>query len=191
MTDPFTVRDFLPEDREDVRRICRETCDDPFLLKNEDVLFGKYADYYMNEEPELICILADRDGRAQGYILCSADPDQYISRWRETYLSEISGHGPVNMLLQYHTLWEVRHMEKKGYPAHLHIDISPAYQHAGGGTLLVDTLREKLRKRGIPGLYLGCGEANAKGMHFYRHYGFSAHHRYAGRTVFTIKTERM
>ena len=191
MTDSLTVRDFRPEDREDIRRICRETCSDPFLLKNEDVLFGKYADYYMNEEPELICILADQNGRAQGYILCSADPDLYISRWRESYLPAIRGHGPVNMLLQVHTMWEVRHMAKKGYSAHLHIDISPAYQHAGGGTLLTDALRKKLRSRGISGLYLGCAEANAAGMRFYRHYGFSVHHRYPGGTVFTIKTERM
>lgn len=190
MTDAvLSVRDFLSRDIDDVRRICRETCSDPFLLENEDVLYAKYADYYMFEEPEHICILADENGRAQGYVICSADPEKYRRCWKETYMDKIKGHGPVCTLFQLHTLLETRYMAKKGFPAHLHIDISPAFQHCGGGTMLVDALRRNLSAEGIPGVYLGCAEANTVGMNFYRKYGFRVSHRYAGRTVFTIRTD--
>lgn len=190
MTDnKIKIRDFLPGDVEDVRRICRETCSDSFLLENTDVLYSKYADYYMFEEPEHICILADENDRAQGYVICSADPEKFRRRWKETYMSRIRGHGPVNTLFQYHTLLETRYMAKRGYPAHLHIDISPGFQHCGGGTRLIDALRKKLRVEGINGVYLGCAEANRVGMSFYRKYGFQVSHRYAGRTVFVIGTD--
>lgn len=190
MTDAaLSVRGFLPRDIEDVRRICRETCSDPFLLANEEVLYAKYADYYMFEEPEQICILADDSGRAQGYVLCSADPEKFRQRWKDDYMKRICGFGAVSSLMQRHTLLETRVMAKKGYPAHLHIDISPSFQHCGGGTMLVDALRQKLAAEGIPGVYLGCAEANVVGMSFYRRYGFKVSHRYAGRTVFVIGTD--
>lgn len=190
MTEKLTVRPFEPKDTEDIHRICRETCSDSFLLANETVLYTKYADYYMQEEPEHLFVLADGADRAQGYVLCAADPEKYISLWKKKYLPRLRGFGHGCILLQYYTLFEVKRMAGKGYPAHLHIDISPEYQHAGGGTQLIHALRDRLRDDGVPGLYLGCSASNAVGTAFYTKYGFSVDHRFPGGRIFVIGTER-
>ena len=185
MTDRhLMVRPFRKEDTEDIRRICRETCSDSFLLEHEKVLYTKYADYYMTEEPENICILAGEDGRAQGYVLCSSDPEKYLRCWREIYLPRLRGFGLKCTLFQLYTMHEVKTMAAKGFPAHLHIDISPSFQRCGGGSALLDALGEKLTTGGIPGVYLGCASSNKAGTTFYKKYGFEIDHRFPGGKVF-------
>nr|WSW67644.1 GNAT family N-acetyltransferase [Streptomyces sp. NBC_00995] len=58
------------------------------------------------------------------------------------------------------------------YPAHLHIDLLPEAQGGGNGARLIHTLLGALRSRGVRGVHLGVGKANAGAVGFYRHLGF-------------------
>jgi ribosomal protein S18 acetylase RimI-like enzyme len=58
------------------------------------------------------------------------------------------------------------------YPAHFHIDLLPEAQGDGNGRRLVTTVLDALRDRGVPGVHLGVGAANANALGFYDHVGF-------------------
>ncbi|MEU9202095.1 GNAT family N-acetyltransferase [Streptomyces sp. NPDC048332] len=58
------------------------------------------------------------------------------------------------------------------YPAHLHIDLLPEAQGGGSGSRLIHTLLGALRSRGVRGVHLGVGKANAGAVGFYRYLGF-------------------
>ena len=181
------VRKYTPADKEALRQICRDTCSDEKLLAADNYLCTKYSDFYTETCPEHIRVLADEGDTARGYILCCPDWRQYRKAWRETYLRRIRGCGFVYKHLQYHSMWEIRHMGRRGYPAHLHIDIDPGFQRSGGGTAMMDALFGQLREEGVEGIYLGCGLDNEVGNSFYRHYGFTLYKKAIGRNIYTFK----
>lgn len=182
------VRAYREEDRPELERVCLETCEDPSLRARTELLYLKYLDYFVAEEPEHVFVLADETDRAQGYILCCARSGHFREKWNRDYFPKLKPYGRWERLLQRHTLLETRLMAALRYPAHMHIDISPAFQRGGGGRALLGALCEKLRDEGVEGLYLGCGESNAAGNAFYRKNGFRLHHRYGGRNVYVLKT---
>jgi ribosomal protein S18 acetylase RimI-like enzyme len=59
------------------------------------------------------------------------------------------------------------------YPAHLHINILPEYQHSGTGALLVEALENYLKNKGIRGLHLHTSNHNIKALPFYKKRGYS------------------
>ena len=181
------IRKFRPEDAEAIRGICLATCTDPWLRENQNVLYTKYADYYVTEEPGNIFVAEDESGRVCGYILCSSDPAGYLRAWKETYGPRIAGSGLRGSGLQAFTELQVRRLARKGYSAHLHIDILEDCQRQGVGTKLVNALCEELRTRGTDGLYLGCSAGNAVGNAFYRKYGFRLIEKVPGCNMYGLK----
>lgn len=167
------IRPYEASDFQAVRDICLVTCHDPFLLANTDVLWTKYADYYTLKEPGNIFVAEADDGTVKGYILCCTDPDLYWETWKKEYRPVLKGKGFMANALQRFTEWEIGRMKKKGYSAHLHIDLHPDIQRQGVGTRLMDALLAHLREQGTDGIYLGCSADNAPGNAFYRKYGFS------------------
>ena len=62
------VRKYEAKDREDIRNVCKVTAGE-FFQKNEKRLEAAavlYNDYYSDNEPENIFVLADEDDRAVG-----------------------------------------------------------------------------------------------------------------------------
>jgi GNAT superfamily N-acetyltransferase len=58
------------------------------------------------------------------------------------------------------------------YPAHLHIDLLPAYQRSGHGRKMIVTLLGALHDAGAPGAHLGVLAANTPARAFYHRVGF-------------------
>ncbi len=58
------------------------------------------------------------------------------------------------------------------YPAHFHIDISPAMQGQKLGHELIKTFTDALRTAGIKGVHLGVGGENQRAVNFYKKEGF-------------------
>lgn len=184
----MNVRPYEPRDREDVRRICRETCSDEYLLAHDNVLCTRYADYYTEQEAAHCFVLTDENDRAQGYILCCPDAYRFVRNWRREYFKRIR-ESLLYTLLTAHTLREVRRMARRGYSAHLHIDISPAFQRSGGGHALVNALLGHLKAEGVGGVYLGCGRENRVGNAFYRKCGFTLIKHGAFANIYTMKAK--
>jgi ribosomal protein S18 acetylase RimI-like enzyme len=57
------------------------------------------------------------------------------------------------------------------YPAHLHINLMPAYQRQGLGAKLIAALFEALENRGCPGVHLVVGRENSDAIAFYQKQG--------------------
>jgi ribosomal protein S18 acetylase RimI-like enzyme len=64
--------------------------------------------------------------------------------------------------------------EVTDYPAHLHIDLLPAYQRAGHGRALMDRLLTTLADRGVPAIHLTMLTTNTPARAFYDRLNF--HH---------------
>lgn len=137
---------------------------------------------YLRYAPDLAWVLA-RPGRpASGYVLGVADTvsfEQTLEReWWPALRARRSG-APVREGSPdaFARKWIDRPPTAPAevaaaYPAHLHIDLLPEAQGGGNGSRLIHTLLGALRTRGVRGVHLGVGKANAGAVGFYRHLGF-------------------
>ena len=63
--------------------------------------------------------------------------------------------------------------ELAGHPAHLHIDVLPAYQGRGFGRLLIRHLLASLSDAGVHAVHLGMVPGNVAARAFYERLGFT------------------
>ena len=165
------IRKYKTTDREAVQYVCLATSVGTSApMKLTRYILAMYCNYYIDNEPENCFVLADDTDRAVGYIICSSDFYKFASGYKNNYLHEIRCTGIWNTIVARGEI-AVHSLFKKSYPAHLHIDILPEYQHMGFGTRLTDTLMEHLKSSGCKGLHLICDTGNTDGVNFYKKYG--------------------
>lgn len=170
----MNVRAYEHNDAQDFRNICLRTAGDTVPTGNKaDFITALYCDYYIKNEPQNCIALTDDNDKAVGYIICSENYGFYKKHMKST-LKRITETGISNYLF---ALGEVigHGLYSKHFPAHLHIDILPAYQHCGGGTMLMNALKSNLREKGINSIHLMVNADNKKAVAFYRKNGFSVH----------------
>lgn len=182
------IRPYENKDFDDVRLICVATAS--FRVRNESkrmFLLKMYCDYYIECEPENCFVAVDVDAEGNekvvGYTLCAIDCEAYAKRFFDKYLPKIKSYSKFNA---YFARTEVLLYGKFAsfFPAHMHIDILPAYQKQGIGTKLIDTLKEHLREKGVKGVMLIAGKKNDGAKIFYKKNDFSFIENIAGNTVF-------
>jgi ribosomal protein S18 acetylase RimI-like enzyme len=179
------VRRYEPRDRGAVYEICIRTAhlggDAHGVYQDPDVLPEIFAGPYLEFEPNLAFVAADGD-RPIGYIIATADTPAFVERFRRDWLPRISGRYPPGsadpqtpdeiMVHLLHTPERMMVAEVADYPAHLHVDLLPAYQRAGHGRALMDALTAELRSRGVPALHLCMLTENRAARAFYDRIGF-------------------
>ena len=172
------VRPYQRKDFDRVRLICIATAD--VRAHNEvrrQFILKTYCDYYLEVEPGNCFVAADvndetGDETVIGYVLCAENCELYAQKFIGTYVPKIKELGKFNALTaRSEAIVYGRHAAF--FPAHLHIDILPDYQHQGIGTRLMDALTEHLREKKVKGVMLIVGRKNTKGINFYKKYGFS------------------
>ncbi|WP_255368568.1 N-acetyltransferase [Agromyces sp. CF514] len=187
---PF-IRSYQATDRDDVARICTLTAaggGDASGVYSDDLLMPEvFALPYVTYEPDLAFIVDDGAGRAVGYILGVADTAAFVDWWnREWTPGFVARHpepGPATGREPKFTEQELLDSGRKpermliaeldAYPAHLHIDLLPELQGQGFGRGLIDTLRDALAERGVPGLHLSMDPGNVNARAFYDRLGFA------------------
>ncbi|MGN9758909.1 GNAT family N-acetyltransferase [Streptomyces sp. SD31] len=195
MTPVTRVRRYRPEDRDAVEDICVRTAheggDSRPHYEDPGIFPTTFALPYVVLEPDLAFVLDDGTGRAVGYILGTADTPRFVEDFRTKWLpsaaerypepsgpSEPSGssvppstpdetmirllHHPERMLVP----------ELAAYPAHLHIDLLPAWQGRGHGRTLMRTLLRALQDKGVAAVHLSMVTANTPARAFYDRLGF-------------------
>lgn len=180
------VRPYRPEDREAVADICVRTAheggdsrphyDDPGIFP------ATFALPYVALEPDLAFVLDDGHGRAVGYVLGAADTPRFVAAFRATWLPSVTHRhpepsGPPSTPDEeiVHLLHHPERMlvpEVAAYPAHLHIDLLPAWQGRGHGRALMRTLLQALQDKGVPAVHLSMVTANTPARAFYDRLGF-------------------
>ncbi|GAA1807731.1 hypothetical protein GCM10009682_31950 [Luedemannella flava] len=125
-------------------------------------------------------------GGIVGYVLGTADTARFAGRFREEWLPLVadkyplvaSGAGGRPANPDERMADNLHHPERMvipalaPWPAHLHIDILPAYQRRGLGRQLIAAFLAALREAGVPAVHLGMATANVKARAFYDRVGF-------------------
>ncbi len=182
------IRNLRADDKEALREICYITSRGFESDRAKQALYLMYCDYYVEHARDTSFVAVDENDKPIGYVFCAPNYDEYVRVFGEEYADRLKRVSPVRYL--FHAI-NARSESKvsKEYPAHLHIDILPSAQRLGIGTRLMDRLFERLGERGVVGVYLCCGAGNAKGVAFYRKYGFAEYAHKLGTIIFTHKIE--
>lgn len=164
------IRKIRESDRENLRTVCHETATAPSLAKSKELVCLLYCDSYLDHEAEHCFALTDDNDNAVGYILCAVDQTKFEEdyepyRQKAKKISFIDAVGQVIENKMFRRLFAE-------YPAHLHVDILPAYQGNGNGTKLIKTLEEHLKEIGVKAVRLSVGTGNVRAQKFYEKNGY-------------------
>lgn len=131
-----------------------------------------YNRCYTRTERDFCFVAADAADCAKGYILCAPDLARYRAAFAERELKEIRR---LSIFRAIHARGALRMQAPfaNEYPAHLHIDLLPEIQSRGIGSQLMQTLKEKLAKSGVPGIFLCVSSDNTRAVAFYKKHGFT------------------
>ena len=189
MTSP-AIRRYRPEDSDAVFDICLRTGnaggDARELYQDRDLLPDLFAAPYLTLEPDLAFVLDD-GGRAVGYVLGTSDTERFVRDLREKWLPTVAERHPLPggepgspdaLMTEFlHHPESMIRPELADYPAHLHIDLLPAYQGRGLGRALLTTLFAALADAGAERVHLVMSSVNTGARAFYDRMGF---HEIAG-----------
>ncbi len=168
-----TIRPYDKKDFRFVQDICMQTSwmKDDITPISRAYMCAMYCDYYLDNQSQF-CFVAEDDGNVIGYILCSADCDDYMEKMQQLYLPLVRKLSSKDYM-RFSTLQKIEQRYiHAGYTAHLHIDILPEYQCQGIGTKLIQQLTAKLKETCVEGLYLVCSAKNQLARAFYEKRGF-------------------
>lgn len=180
------VRPYRPSDLPAVYDICVRTADageDARGKYSSDALMGDlFAAPYVRLCPDLAFVLDD-GGTAVGYVVGTADTEDFVRRWTTEWQPEFAARYPrpsdpsgdpeqEMVALGY---WPERMLvaELAAHPAHLHIDVLPPFQRQGHGRRLIDAFLAAAARAGAPAAHLGMLTVNVKARAFYDRLGFT------------------
>lgn len=188
----FTIRKYLPGDRDRVRWIC---CETGFLGKPQEAVFegrNEFADlwskYWTDMEPQN-AFVAEVEGRVEGYLLGCLDTDRQEKIWQKVILPEVGrkmlrpawwkhrkNRKFIRAMVRSHWRKEFKAPMKKiiaDCPAHLHTNIGdPSLRGQGIGKALMLAYFDYLKDNGIRGVHLGTTSHNREAVPFYEYLGF-------------------
>lgn len=185
---PGTIRPFEPKDKCALFHIAAETAffgapietflDDRRLFNN--IFYRYYTDF----EPEHAWI-AETDGQVVGFLTgCIDSRQQGKTVWRRLLpdlLTEIArgqyriGRKTMRYALQLGlgTLRsEIPAADADQYPAHLHINLDPAYRGRSLGRRLMEAYLDQLAELKVPGVHLHTTNINRAACTLYERMGF-------------------
>jgi ribosomal protein S18 acetylase RimI-like enzyme len=153
---------------------------------SDDLMPDLFAGPYVVLEPDFAFVLDDGD-RAVGYVVGTPDTAGFVRAYRERWIPRLADRYPVppspavsleDSMLALH--YRPERMLRPGlslypalYPAHLHIDVLPPFQHAGYGRGLMETFFAAVARAGAAGVHIAVMASNVAALGFYDHLGFT------------------
>lgn len=183
----MTIRNYKPKDKERLRYICKETAWDSYKadenrLESVPIMFN---DYFTEQEPEFAFVLADDNDLPAGYIICSANYDNFVNSMKTVYTERLYAVAPDEVSFLNNFLSSLEKI--KDHPVHFHIDILPDFQRQGWGRKLMQKLWNKLKSENIDYLSGCCISRNSDGYKAYMKLGFEEIYDYGNNIVSIIK----
>jgi ribosomal protein S18 acetylase RimI-like enzyme len=183
MPEGVFVRQGQQGDRAALFDICLRTADtgaDATALYSDPDYPGQvWSVPYLELAPQH-CFVLDSGGEAVGYVVGAADTMAFEARlereWWPALRSRYADRQPAAPF-DGKVLDAIRTPESEAelaqrYPAHLHINLLPAFQSGGWGRKLIEVELDSLRRAGAPAVFLGVGITNTRAIGFYAHVGF-------------------
>ena len=180
-----TIRAYRGSDLAAVYDICVRTAaaggDARGVYSSDDLMPDLFAGPYVHLEPDLAFVL-DAGTGAVGYVVGTADTAAFVRAYRRVWLPRHAERYPVppssprtseeEMIALHHRPERMLLTELADYPAHLHVDLLPAYQGAGHGRALIATFLAAAARAGAPAVHVGMVTANTRARGFYDRLGF-------------------
>ncbi|MEA4962352.1 GNAT family N-acetyltransferase [Lutispora sp.] len=185
------IRRYSSRDKKRIIDICYKTGymgEDltPLNLFNDRNLFAQlFCLYYLRYEADN-CFVAALNDEAVGYIIGATNTK------RQRICFALLAAAPILLRSLFYTSWKYpesfkafMHFVSNGdlssepeklnanYPAHLHINILPEYQHLGIGSSLLKAFEKEMAKKNIRGIHLKTSNKNGKAIPFYIKNGYS------------------
>jgi ribosomal protein S18 acetylase RimI-like enzyme len=182
------IRPYRASDLDAVYDVCVRTADagaDARGRYRSDRLMGDiFAAPYVTAEPALAHVLDDGTGTCVGYVLGTSDTPRFVDWYRSTWIPATADRCPPPaepptdeddvMLGLHHRPERMLVPELAAWPAHLHIDLLPAWQGKGWGRGLIEHFLSSLRAAAVPGVHLTMLSSNTAARSFYDRMGFTA-----------------
>ncbi|MGI9403487.1 MAG: GNAT family N-acetyltransferase [Hyphomicrobium sp.] len=108
---------------------------------------------YLEHDPEWVHLAFDPNDTLAGYLIGSLDDPARTARF-----------GDIGYFKDFSAL-------TLDYPAHLHVNLAPAYRNLGIGAKLIDTFAAAAARAGAPGVHVVTG-TDARNTSFYARTGF-------------------
>jgi GNAT superfamily N-acetyltransferase len=181
------IRPFRPGDEPALADICALTGDAggdaTGLYSSDDLLGAIFVLPYVARHPDYAWVVESSDGRVIGYVVGAPDTeafdawfrDEWWPRYREQFPPPTSLETEEDHILDgaYRRASGPSLRRTNEYPAHLHIDLLPETQGHGFGRALIETLMDRFRDAGVPGVHLVAAARNAGAAAFYPRVGFT------------------
>lgn len=181
------LRSFRPGDEPALAEICLRTADTGSdatgILDDDDIWAAVFVLPYVARHPELAVVVETDDGRVAGYAVATGDTDGFEEWFQHQWWPRFAERWPkpaADAVTRQDSVLAYAYGRRPGvepfarhYPAHLHIDLLPERQGQGWGRRLIETLRDRLRAAGVPGVHLVAAGTNAGAIAFYERLGFT------------------
>ena len=192
----ITIRSFKNSDIQGILKICYRTGYMGESLHNRDIfndvkLFGYlFCIYYPYYEPDNVFLAVDQNDKIVGYIMGTDNSKKQEDMFKRKMVLKIA----IRALL--YTSWKYRESFKalmffiknlslksqpknlyKEYPAHLHMNVLPEYQHMGIGSKLINVFEKHIKEKGVQGIHLRTSNNNIKALPFYEKKGYVIMHK--------------
>ena len=165
------------------------------MLSDRFIIGQYYAAPYYFFEKELCFILIDNDIPC-GYIVGTSDTSSYNKWFNTSWLLQLRKKYPLTSSRKSDfEKWLVSMINENvsdggflnEYPAHLHIDILPAFHGKGYGKSLMERFFEGCRIKNCRGIHLGVSKLNEKALGFYNKIGMNALSEDANAVIMGLK----
>ena len=178
-----TIRKFEEKDRNIIRKICMDTGKKSFQKseKKRNFIALMWIDYYMDFEPDNIFV-ADDDGTACGYVLCSTNRELFNNKMKEVYIPKVKKISFLLWLFSKITVKTSYKLDGK-FGGGFHINIDDAHQGLKLGPKLLTTMGVHLKNKGLRYMYLVTANRKTRGYGFYKHFGFDEVGRCGGGSI--------
>ena len=169
----MTIRKFQPKDFEGTKYVClNDMLGKPNYEKVIEYVEVMFCRYYLEREPENCFVAVDENENVIGYTYGAADYDNYQNNFGD-YIRAVADIENRKFLNDALTEMYDHAIYKDEFPAHLHIDILPAYQSKGIGSRLIKAFCDNLKEQGVKGVMLIVGTENEGARRFYERNGFT------------------
>lgn len=169
----ITVRPYSKKDFRFVQDICvanSQFADEDNAI-NRATVCALNCDYYIDNEPQFCFVLVD-DDLPVGYVVCSADCDNFAEQTDDNYLPLVR---KLNSGLFFHFSAE-RKLDQRyirlGFTAHLRMEVLADYASTDNADKLLQALENKLTESFVEGVYVVVPNKDKGAAEFYKRHGF-------------------
>jgi len=180
-----TIRPYRDSDHAALYDICVRTADAGRdargMYRSDDLMPDLFAGPYVYLQPHLAFVLDAGDGPV-GYVIGTSDTPRFVADYRLKWIPLLADRYPKpsgdpvtpdDVMIGLH-YWPERMLvpEVADYPAHLHIDVLPAFQGRGYGRTLMARMFAALAADGAAAVHLSMLTENTAARAFYDRLGF-------------------